>query len=179
VSAALAAGALTGAGATSPGSVVFVDVGARRVDANITRDGVAVTALPIDAAEFEGFFAGRPQVAQKIVSQSVAPGTPIPIGATVDIVLAEPGTIPIKVVEGVHLDLREQTFATIYSDLIAPHPEIVRILARTATPDALTPADEQAIRDVFLQDDIAIGDEPGRDINAGFQTLKAGLTFGS
>lgn len=160
-------------------TTVFVDVGARKIDANISRDGVAITALPVDLVELDDFFAGRPRVTHKIVSQSVPAGTPVPVGSAIDIVLAEPAQIPSRVIEGVHLDLRDRTFGEIYSSAIAPNAELRRVLARTPSAEVLSGTDAQVVVDALQNLDISVGDEPGRDLDAGFQALKAGMTFGT
>ena len=157
---------------------VFVDVGARKIDANVSRDGVPIGALPIDRDRFDDFFGGRPAVTQKIVSQSVAPGTPVPVGTKVDLVLAEPGRLPIDLVSGVHADLREQTVAQVYQAFVEDNLDVRRILARVDKPESLTPEDEETIRTAFAEQDVEVGDQAGRDVGAAFQTLKAAFVFG-
>jgi hypothetical protein len=164
---------------TAQETTVFVDVGARKVDANITRDGVAISALPIDDVFIDDFFTGRPQIRTKVVSQSVPAGTPVPIGTAIDLVLAPPFQLPIGIVEGVHVDLRQRTLGSLYDQVIADDTELRRVLARNATADALTANDEAIVLGALNQLDIFISEEPGRDVAAGFQALKAGFTFGT
>ncbi|HEX2051720.1 MAG TPA: PASTA domain-containing protein [Actinomycetota bacterium] len=157
---------------------VFVDVGSRKIDANVSRDGVPIGALPIDRDRFQDFFGGKPAVTHKVVSQSVAPGTPIPVGSKVDLVLAEPRQIPIGVVAGVHLELQDLTIGEVFEDFVADNVDVRRVLARVEDPDHLTPQDENIIKAAFAQQDVDVGDEAGRDAAAAFQTLKAAFVFG-
>ena len=173
------AAAASSAAFEKPQTTVFVDVGARKIDANITRDGVAITALPIDLDALDDIITGRPQVRTKVVSQSIPAGTPVRVGSTVDLVLAQPSQVPIRIIEGVHVELRERTFDSIYSTTIAQNAELRRVLARTADPETLTPTDAQVVRSALNTMDISVTDEPGRDLNAGFIALKAGMTFGT
>jgi hypothetical protein len=164
---------------SSAETVVFVDVGAKKVDANITRDGIPITALAVNPQAFDEFFTGRPSLTQKVVSQSIAPGTSVALGASVNLVLAIPGRIPVKIIEGVHVDLADRTFQEVYTSFLADNPDVVRILARTPTVDVLTDTDEQALVRAFAAGGVEIRPEAGVDIAAGFQTLKAGLAFGT
>jgi hypothetical protein len=167
------------AASTIQSSTVFVDVGARKIDANITRDGVAITALPVDRIALDDFFAGRPTVTHKVVSQSVREGTPVPVGTAIDLVLAQPSQIPSRVIEGVHVELRERTFGQIFETAIANNPDLRRVLARTGDPQVLTATDQQIVLSALNSLDVGVSSEPGRDLNAGFQALKAGMTFGT
>lgn len=157
---------------------VFVDVGSRKIDANVSRDGVPIGALPIDRDTFDDFFGGKPAVTHKVVSQSVAPGTPVPVGSKIDLVLAEPGRLPIDIVSGVHLDVRGETIGRVYEAYVADNLDVRRVLARVDKPDNLTAQDEQTIKAAFGEQDVEVGDEAGRDVAAAFQTLKAAFVFG-
>lgn len=158
--------------------IVFVDVGARKIDANVTRDGVAIGAIPIDKGRFDDFFGGRPQVTHKIVSQSVAPGIPVAIGTKIDLELAEPRRVPVGVVGGVLADLREREIGDVFDTFVRENVEVRRVLARVDRPELLTPEDAETISSAFAQEGVELGDEPGHDVSAAFQTLKAGFIFG-
>ena len=79
---------------------VFVDVGSRKIDSQVERDGVPITPLQINADILKDFVLQRPPLLVKVVSQSVAPGTPVPVGTTVDLVMAPPFKLPVGVVTG-------------------------------------------------------------------------------
>lgn len=159
-------------------AVVFVDVGTRKIDSNVTRDGVPIGAIPIDRDRFDDFFGGRPEVTHKIVNQSVEPGTPVPIGTKIDLELAEPRRVPVGVVGGVLTDLRETEIGDVFDAFVRENVEVRRVLARVNRPELLTPEDAETITSAMAQGGVELGDEPGRDVSAAFQTLKAGFIFG-
>ena len=75
---ATAAAAISGFRPTTSSLPVFVDVGSRKIESQIERDGVPIGVLPVDAAILAEAILVRPILQVKVVSQSVAPGTPVP-----------------------------------------------------------------------------------------------------
>jgi len=175
--AAGAAGAASGAASAfrSNQDVVYVDVGSRRIDSNIVRDGIPIGALAVDPDVFRNVLIDRPIVLFRIVNQSVAPGTPVPQGTTVNVTLARSGNLPLGIVTGVHKDLAGLTIDQTFSRFV--NPTTRRIVARLGD-GPLSSTDEQAIKDTFAQQQIEITDEPGKDIDSAVQTLKTLTTFG-
>ncbi len=159
-------------------SIVYVDIGKKSIESRVARDGVPIKALPINPDRFDDFFAGRPSVTQKVVSQSVPAGTAVPQGTTIHLELAEPSTIPIGVIEGVLIDVAEQPMAEVFGSLIADRPDITRILARSAETDVLSAADEEVIVEAFAATGVDLIEEPGRDVGAAMTTLQAAWAFG-
>src|SRR5712691_6267024 len=87
-----AAARASGAGsvkAAAP-STVFVELGEASQKAQIARDGVGVPPIALNTVALQGLLAGRPQLVTKVVSQSVPPGTAVPRGTSIDVVLAQP-----------------------------------------------------------------------------------------
>lgn len=163
------------AGLRSTQDVVFVDVGSRAIESRVVRDGIPIGALKIDPDVLADVVVQRPVVNFRVVGQSIAAGTPVPQGTTVDVTLARPGQLPIGVVTGVHRDLKELTVEEGFSRFV--NPATRRVLARTAA-GPLSSEDEQTIKDVFRQNDVTVGDEPGRDVGAALETLRMLSTFG-
>lgn len=155
--------------------VVFVDVGSRKIDSKIIRDGIPIGQHTIDPDILKQIIVDRPIVAFRIVNQSVAAGTPVPQGTTIDVLLARPGNLPLGVVSGVHADLREQTIQETFSRFI--NPATRRIIARAAE-GPLSGEDEQTIKNVFAQNQVEVTQEPGKDVDAALETLRMLTTFG-
>lgn len=162
-------------GLRSNQDVVFVDVGARAVESKVVRDGVPIGVLHIDPEVLQDVIIDRPVVAFRIVGQSVPPGTPVPQGTTVEVTLARPGSLPVGVVSGVHRDLAGRRVEEVFSAFVTPATR--RVLARTAG-GPLTAEDEQVVKDVFAQNRVEVGDEPGRDVGAALEALRMLSTFG-
>ena len=175
--AAAASGAASGAASAfrSTQDVVYVDVGSRKVDSNIVRDGIPIGALPVDPDALKNIIVDRPIVFFRIVNQSIAPGTPVPVGTTVSVTLARAGNLPLGIISGVHKDLAGLTVNQTFNRFVTP--AMKRIVAR-AGDGPLSALDEQAIKDTFAQQQIEITEEPGKDIDSALLTLKTLTTFG-
>lgn len=158
---------------------VFIEVGDKRRDAHVVRNGIPLGSYELNPAIFDEFFAGRPRVDLKVVSQSIAAGTPVPEGTTVNLVLAQPGRLPVGVIEGVHRDLVDQEIAATFQRVVGQREnDIRRIVARTEERGALTADDEQTVREIFQQADLSVTEEAGRSVDAAYNTMRVLLTFG-
>ena len=155
--------------------VVYVDVGSRKIDSLITRDGIPIGQHTIDPEILKRIIVDRPVVAFRIVNQSVPAGTPVPQGTTIDVLMARPGNLPLGVVTGVHLDLREQTVEQNFARFI--NPATRRVVARAAE-GPLSGEDEQTIKRIFAQNQVEVTEEPGKDVDAALETLRMLTTFG-
>lgn len=159
---------------------VYVDVGSRRIESQVERDGVPIGVLNIDPAVLADHILVRPVLRVRVVSQSVAAGTPVPVGTTVDLVMATPFDLPVGVVTGVHAGLKTLTMADAYAKLVADNPLVNRIVTRAAAGQ-LGAEDAAAVREIFAASGIAgvsVTDEPGRDVVAAVETLRVLTTFG-
>jgi hypothetical protein len=158
---------------------IFVDVGERVIDSNVIRDGVKVGVFELDPDRFEEIFTGRPIVRQRVVSQSIRPGTPVAAGTTVDLVMAQTTRLPVGVIPGVLEAIRDEPMEDIYQRVIVDHEEVAnRILARIGPDNVLPPAEQQQLEVLFEQADLPLTDEPGNDVAAAVETLRAVFTFG-
>jgi hypothetical protein len=156
---------------------VFVDVGSTNIFSNISRNGVPVGPLLIDHGILDNIIVDKPVLLVKVVQQSIAPGTPVPVGSTINVTLARPGDLPLGVIAGIHQSLKDRNIAQVFTDLTTGRPEVNGIVTR-AIADQITPADTVAVKAIFTAANVEITEEPGHDINAAIETLKAIKTFG-
>jgi hypothetical protein len=156
---------------------VFVDVGAKRIDSQVVRDGIPVGVHAVDPERLGTAIVGRPILRVRIVSQSIPPGTPVPQGTSVNVVMANPFELPVGVISGTHLALRESLIGPTFTQLVQNNPQVQRIVARAST-GTLAPEDETAVREIFGQQGIEVTDEPGRDVGAAVESLRVLTTFG-
>lgn len=161
----------------SSSDVVFVDVGARKIESRVVRDGVPIGVHQIDPDVLRDVVIGEPIIGYRIVDQTVPPGTPVPLDTAIDVVMARPGPLPVGIVTGVHADLRQFTIDDAFNRLVAGKPQAQRIVARAAE-GPLSADDEQVVRDLFQAADFSIEETPGRDVAAGLETLRVLTTFG-
>lgn len=164
-------------GARTNQDVVFVDVGSRRIDSNILRDGIAVGTHVIDPDVFNDVVVTLPPVRLTVVSQNIAPGTPVPVGTAIDFVMARPGTLPIGLLRGVLTPLRDVSIDTGFQRFVATKPQARRIIARAAA-GTLSNEDEQAVRELFQSEQVPLSEEPGHNLEAALETLRVLSTFG-
>jgi hypothetical protein len=170
--------ALSGLRGTTASSLpVYVDVGSRKIESQIERDGVPIGVLPINKEILEEAILVRPILQVKVVSQSVPAGTPVPVGTTVDLVMAAPGRLPVGVVSGVHDAFKEFTIADAHAALVADNPLVNRIVTH-ATEGQLSAEDANAVKEIFSNANVEVTDEPGKDLNAAVATLSMLKTFG-
>lgn len=156
---------------------VFIDVGSRRIDANVSRDGLPVGIHQINPEILGELILDRPITRFTIVSQSVAAGTPVAVGTSIDVTITQPGRLPVGVVAGTLAAFRERPMAEAFQGVIGGNPQARRIIARAAA-GPLSGEDEQAVRQIFEAQNAPITDEPGNDIAAAVATLNAINTFG-
>ena len=160
-------------------STVFVELGEAAQTAQIARDGIGVAQVSLNTDALQDLIAGRPQLVTKVVSQSVAPGTAVPRGTSVDVVLAQPGVLPIDVIRDPHLELSGRTLSSVYESFVRDNPAVKNVLARNVQAATLSTADRGVIEAAFQAQDVAITDEPGHSIEQAFGSLQAAFTFGT
>jgi len=156
---------------------VYVDVGSRKIESQIERDGVPIGVLAVDKTVLDREILVRPVLKVKVVSQSVPPGTPVPVGTTVDLVMAFPGTLPVGVISGVHEAFKTVQISEAFTKLVADNPLVNRIVTN-ASEGQLSPEDTNAVKKIFADAQVEVTDVPGRDINAAVATLSMLKTFG-
>jgi hypothetical protein len=165
------------AAAASQPSEVFIALGESAKKANVVRDDFAVPILEVDEAIFDDFFGGRPQIVNKVVSQSIPAGTVVNEGTAVNLVMAPAREIPGLVFTGGHSLLKERTMAEVYDDFIIGNVEVNRMLSRRASPADLTDQDLEVIRTVAAQHDVTIGDQAGQTPEDVFVSWQLANTF--
>jgi hypothetical protein len=137
---------------------------------------VAQVALNADA--LQQLIVGRPQLITKVVSQSIAPGTAVPRGTSVDVVLAQPGILPIDVIRDPHLALSGRTLGDVYETFVRDNPAVRNVLARNEHAATLSTADQGVIQAAFQAQQVPITSEAGHTIEQAFGSLQAAFTFG-
>ncbi len=156
--------------------LIDTDVNAAK-RAKIVRDGKPVGQITVNQDKIAGVLVGYRPVASRVVTQSIAPGTPIAKGTSVNLVLAEANRIPINVVDGVHLAIQTETMASLYERFLKDDPELVNIVANAATGTAIPAADVAKIEKKAAAKDVSVTNAPGQDVAALMTGLLAAYTF--
>lgn len=164
---------------TAAPDTVFVELGEAAQKAQIARDGIGVPTIRLNTDALQNIIAGRPQLVTKVVSQSVAPGTAVPRGTSVDVVLAQPGALPIEVIRDPHVSLSGRTLSNVYDSFIRDNAAVRNVLARNDSATTLSTADRGVIESAFQAHDVPVSDQPGQGIEQAFSSLQAAFTFGT
>ena len=165
---------------------VHIDIGGQAAQAAISRDGVPIPVVPIDPAQLQNLHLFPPTFSQRVVSQSIPPGTRVPQGTFVDLVLASPTILPISIVPGVHPGFlgappggtAPYTLAGVYQQFIQNSPALQGVLTRNTTAPDPSSADGLAIVNALSSLNPPVQATPG-DVAAAFAGLQAAMTFGS
>ncbi len=158
-------------------STVFVELGEAAQTAQIARDGVGVATVRIDPEALQNVIAGRPRLVAKVVSQSIAPGTGVPKGTAVDIVLAPPDRLPIDILQNFHIGLAQQTVGQVFDTFVRNNDAVRSVIARNQTAATLSDADRATIQKAFTDVEVPITNDPGQTVADAFNTVQAAFTF--
>jgi hypothetical protein len=155
---------------------VPIDVGASTTKAEISRGGVALPELAVQA-ELIGSFLENLQIVQtKVVTQTIAPGTSVAVGTSIDVVLTRTADLPVAVIPDVHVAFRADTMAQLHDRFAGS--TVVRDILRTKTTAAeLTTDDRAALRSELEAQSVVIGSAPGETVDNAFTALQAAFTF--
>jgi hypothetical protein len=162
---------------TAAPSTVFVELGEASQQAAIARNGVQIPIVAFNPATLGTVLGGTTAIPAKVVSQSIQPGVSVAKGATVDIVLAEPSSIQVSVLEHGFVPFATQTLDQVYKTLVRDNTAVQSVLARNQSAAALSTADQATLTSAL--GDVSVTGDPGNDLNAAFQTLQAAFTFGT
>jgi hypothetical protein len=175
---------LAGATSTTSQPIKVIDVSERPAVANVIREGKQVPAVGVSANDLQNWLnvgiIGPIEDRRRVITQSVPAGTRIARISTVNIVLAEPGIIPVGVLDQPHRALVDANFTVqrVLTNFLAD-PEIRNAVLDADRPDQIPPATQQRIRAEFNANEVPINDgDPVRDFGAAFRTLKSAAAFG-
>jgi len=178
-SAASAAPAVSAAPVTAVPSTVFVELGTASQQAAISRDGVAIPIVTLNPTALQTALGTTTTVDAKVVSQSIQAGVSVAQGTTVDLVLAEPSSIKVSVLQDAFQPLATQSLDDVYKNIVRDDPSLQSVLARNTSPTALSTADQATLTTALSQADVTVTTEPGQTIAEAFNTLQAAFTFGT
>jgi hypothetical protein len=172
LSASLASGALASSFFHDP----VVDVSRQTINPLIKRGLLPVSAIRIDPDKLKLDL--LPVLPLKVVGQSVPPGTPIPVGSTVNITMTRSELLKLDIIRDAHVGLRESTMAEAHLALVKDRPEVTRILTNAAKDD-LSNDDRVALKQIFEANGTPIDDDDSsKDTAAAVKALQAIAIFG-
>lgn len=157
---------------------VPIDVGASTTKAEITRGGFALPELTVQPELIGSFLDDLVIVQTKVVTQTIAPGTSVAVGTSIDVVLTQTADLPVAVIPGIHVAFEGNTMAQLHTRFAGS--AVVRDILRTKTsPEDLTNDDRIALRGVLEAEQVTVGSAPGETVDNAFTALQAAFTFQS
>lgn len=159
----------------STDDVVFIDVGNRAIESNVIRDGIKVGIYEIDDDVIDEIVIG-PAVRQVVISQSVPPLTPVPVGTAIDLELAPTAKFPGRIIPGLLEEVQEIEFAELYQKLVLGRPEAAQILTRVGPDNVLPERESELLVSLFEDAGFTVDDD---NASAALLTLQAANTFGA
>lgn len=155
-----------------------IEVGTRPAESVIVRDGIEVKAPALSRTRVEAFVERlQPIVAfntPRVVQQSVAPGTRVAKGSTVDLALVAPQHIRLNLLENSHTSFQNMTVQA-----AAPIVQSAKaILDRRATAAEMTTEERSQLQGLLAQNNIPVDDQnPATSMDAAFRTLQGAKAY--
>jgi hypothetical protein len=155
---------------------IAVDVGASVTKADISRGGFTIPEIPLVPDRLGSFLDDRPIVSTKVVAQTIAPGTAVAVGTTIDIVLTATRDLPVAVIPNIHDSFATMTMAQLH-ERFAADTRVRDVLRTKATAEDLSTDDVAFLTAVLQEHDVPVGNAPGETVASAFTALQAAFTF--
>jgi hypothetical protein len=155
-------------------STVFVDVTEEATRAEVSRGGFALGEIAVNPDLLSSFLDDLVVVRTKVVSQAVLAGTAVARGTAIDVVLANPSDIPVRVIPGVHPAFEELTMAQLNTQF-AGNPAVRDIVRRRTNPEDLTTTERQTLTNALQGANVPVDQE--NTVESAFVGIQAAFTF--
>ena len=172
---------LTGSERFNISGIKVIDVSERPESAQVIRDGRNVAEVKTRDDLVASFVAedllDKRLTQLRVLSQSVAPGTRVPRGTAVDIVLVRRSIVPVQVFEGTHADLSKETLDVVAETWLAD--EKVRSDVAAVEKFSELPEDTRSaiVRTAEAQGVVIDEGDPARRSQALYETIRVAGTF--
>ena len=155
-------------------TTVFVDVAEEPTRAEVSRAGIPVGEITVNAEIIGSFLDDLIVVQTKVVTQTIVPGTAVARGTAIDIQLANPGKLPVRVIPGVHSAFENLTMSQL-NDQFAGNATVRDIVKRRTSAEDLTAAERETLTTAFQGANVPIEDQ--NTVDSAFAGVKAAFTF--
>jgi hypothetical protein len=172
---------LLGLGSTVRARERVIEIGEEPVKSTIVRNGTVVATPAVDTLKVDALIDKlipvEPANSPRVISQSVRPGTRVPKGTAIDLVLVPPADLNIGIIAEAHLDLIARPVTAVTA--VINNPVVLAILDKYDDPTKITDADKTALSQAAAPLDIAVESDPQSKRSAGalFNALKGARAF--
>jgi len=160
--------------------IQVVDLSGQPARAQIVRQGYDVPAVAIDQRRVDQIVGGLTQVPAvdlpRVLSQSVAAGTKVPVGTAVDLVLASRHRIPFNVFGNAHVDLANRNLDAI--DPLLNDAAARNTLLTYSSANQVPAADRTRLITALQNVGVGVDDnDPNRTFGRAFDSARGALAF--
>jgi hypothetical protein len=155
-------------------STVFVDVAEEATRAEVSRGGFPLGEIAIIPERLGSFLDDLVVVQTKVVSQAIQPGTAVARGTAIDLVLANPSDIPVRVIPGVHAAFENLTMASL-NEQFAGNPVVRDIVRRRTAPEDLTTTERDQLTSALQNANVPVDQD--NTVDSAFRGIQAAMTF--
>jgi hypothetical protein len=161
--------------------VVVVDLSPEPAKAKVVREGYQVPRAKLDTQKtgflLDGLVIVPPQQTPRIVTQSIAPGSKVPQGTSVDVVLAGTDVIPFDIFEEVHEDLKGRHLAELL-DTTLQNSQLRKTLLQYERAEDVPLGEKQALILALETVNVGIDDQDDtRSFKRAFESARSALAF--
>ncbi len=154
-----------------------IEIGQTKTIPNIVRDGFKIPGVSLSEEALRDVLVTLPERRARIVSQSIPPGTKVPRGMAVDLVLSDPGRLPGRIIRNGHVAVADRTLTELSEAFLADRT-VLAAVARNETAATLSQDELAAIRAAAERNDVGVTeDDPSRSMEALFTTLRNTYAF--
>jgi len=168
--------------ARASNQTVFVELGDKPAKANISRNGYRVPSILPDNDRLDvllsGLFIEQTKKKPRVLDQSIAPGTRVSAGTTIDLVLAPREDINIGIFDNIHEGVSANNIGEIL-DRVAEQRQLQDLVLRYESAADVPEAERVLLGNLITQTvDIEINDEkPGQSFGNAFNTMQVVYAF--
>ena len=131
-----------------------------------TKGGVALREINLNEAVLDSHFGTRTQFT--VVSQSVAPGTTLVRGGTVDVTMAVTGTLPVAIFQNVPVQWQAIPIRDV-AEKVRRDPQILQLLATHDSASSMNEAETRLFLTFMDKNGLTGG---GQVLNQGFDVAR-------
>lgn len=161
--------------------VVVVDLSPEPAKAKVVREGYQVPRAKLDVQKtgflLEELVIVPPQQTPRILAQSIAPGSKVAQGTSVDVVLANTDVIPFDIFEEVHEDLKGRQLSELL-DTALQSAQVRKTLLQYEKAEDVPLGEKQALILALESANVGVDDQDDtRSFARAFESARSALAF--
>jgi len=167
----------------SSATKIFIDLDDKPVVADVVRNGYKVPTVLANKELLREFVSGlevlKPTASPRVLNQSIAPGTKVGVGTEINLVMAAGKDVRIGIFDGVHVDVRDQSVATLL-DKVKGETNLRNLVLKYEAVTDIEPDDQTAMAKLMKEKAGMTIDETkdGKHFRHAYTAMRAAYAFG-